>query len=679
VNLTDSSALTINTVGGTNNLTTNGAGGITLTDTNASGITTTATNGGISAGNNPVVLQANAMTFNGAVSAGTSTMALTANVGGISEATTSAITTALLTGSALGSVNLAGTTNAITALGVIGTPFNDAGQAFSLTDASALTVNGVTANTVALTAPSFTIPGALTGTTSVGLTANIGGMTESGSVTTALLTGGATANVALTGTNVIPSIGPFTVTGGSFSLTDTGSFAFNGAVSATNVTATTGGTGAIAVNTTVAAAPTGGTLTLVSGSGGIAVNGGATLSGATVDLTTSGGGVTEASSGTIATGLMQSPGGVVGAVALPGLGNAIASIGNFTVLAGSGTFGLFTTGPLTVSGTLNAQSVSLEATGNISIPGAVVDPPAGSVTLVSDNGSISETGTLIAALLTGNAAGTVDLAGATPTINQVATLGNFTANGSFILNDGVNLLLNGVVSAATININDGTNTISLGNGGFNTSGANRPPGSLLASQLPPNSITTQGAYLSAGSVIQTGSSFTVNNPYSTQESILSIALPTSGGGTLQFSSSGLDAPSTWLILSVGNGQAGGPINVKALDFVYAPPPGRANFTGSIDGLNGQAAAAAAFIEPQPNANFRVNGCPIHSINCVLLATQSIPATPPLTEIIIGAPFNPQNTEDLVLPVVSDERYEMLPCNGPNPPQGCVVETQPMQH
>ena len=221
-------------------------------------------------------------------------------------------------------------------------------------------------------------------------------------------------------------------------------------------------------------------------------------------------------------------------------------------------------------------------------------------------------------------------------------MGTFTvtgANSSFALNDGANLLINGVISAATITIHDGSDTISLGNGGFVTSGATRPTTALMLNQLPPNGTTTLGAYLYGGSVLQTGSSFTVTNQNGTPESVLAIILPLTGGGTVQFSASGLDAPNTWLIISVGNGQAGGMIDVKAFDFAYSPPPGRADFTGTIDGDSGDAAAGVAFIEPQPNASFRIDGCPIHSVNCALLATQGVPTTNPANDINLGAPLN----------------------------------------
>ena len=96
----------------------------------------------------------------------------------------------------------------------------------------------------------------------------------------------------------------------------------------------------------------------------------------------------------------------------------------------------------------------------------------------------------------------------------------------------------------------------------------------------------------------------------------------------------------------------------------------------VDGFTGAAAAGVSFIVPQPNPNFRIDGCPIHSVNCNLLATQGVPASSPLNDITLGAPLNTENPEDLVLPVVSDERYELVPCNDPNAAAGCPADVQP---
>ena len=61
---------------------------------------------------------------------------------------------------------------------------------------------------------------------------------------------------------------------------------------------------------------------------------------------------------------------------------------------------------------------------------------------------------------------------------------------------------------------------------------------------------------------------------------------------------------------------------------------------------------------------------------MLLATEGVPVANPADEINIGAPLNTQNPEDLVLPVVSDERYELVPCDDPNAVEGCPAVPKP---
>ena len=75
VSLTDSAALTINTVGATNNLTAN-AGGITIVDTNSNGITLNATNGALSASSGGISLTADAMALSAPVTAPGQTVTL---------------------------------------------------------------------------------------------------------------------------------------------------------------------------------------------------------------------------------------------------------------------------------------------------------------------------------------------------------------------------------------------------------------------------------------------------------------------------------------------------------------------------------------------------------------------------------------------------------------------------
>lgn len=161
-----------------------------------------------------------------------------------------------------------------------------------------------------------------------------------------------------------------------------------------------------------------------------------------------------------------------GAWTLP-LNNTVANLGSITassfdltdgialnvggMVNGGSSATIADTGALTIGGGISATAVNLSAD-SITIPGLVTDGGAGTVNLVANTGTISETGTLIAGVLTGTAYGTADLLGAGPSINQVATLGTsgsldvagqgFTAS-SFALRDGAALTVAGTVSATS--------------------------------------------------------------------------------------------------------------------------------------------------------------------------------------------------------------------------------------
>jgi hypothetical protein len=117
---------------------------------------------------------------------------------------------------------------------------------------------------------------------------------------------------------------------------------------------------------------------------------------------------------------------------------------------------------------------------------------------------------------------------------------------------------------------------------------------------------------------------------------------------------GLD---TWLILAMSNGsRTTGNIDVASLDVVFTGVAGGTSLTGIVGGLGGDEAAGAADLSPVANSVFQINGCPIGSVNCVLITTASIPAAPPLRDIFIGTISNPTDEEDLLLPLVSDQEY-----------------------
>jgi hypothetical protein len=328
-----------------------------------------------------------------------------------------------------------------------------------------------------------------------------------------------------------------------------------------------------------------------------------------------------------------------------GSGLTLADTGNLTVdgpVSAGPSATMTDTGTLTVAGSLAGVLVRLSA-GAIAIPGTI--DASGSLTLLSGS-TIGETGQIVTPLLTGSSSGATSLAGS----NQIAEINGFSANG-LTVNDSTNLLLSGTLTSPLIVIDDAGSQITLGNNArIVTGGVARPPGTIT--KPPPTS--DGGAFLTAG-FRQVGNSFVTGlggGP--------SILVITAGPGqSVAFDPvGGLQAPGTWLVLNLATGvQASGNVFVKALDVIYPGVGlGSANLFGAINGNNGPVAAGGGQIVPTTNANYRFNNCPIASVNCVLLPVEGIPAANPLNEFNVTATTNPNDEEDLLLPVVSDQDY-----------------------
>ena len=153
-------------------------------------------------------------------------------------------------------------------------------------------------------------------------------------LTAATLSGTAVSGVSLTDPNVISDLGSFGVSSGAFALNDSGlpggfasgDLTVSGLVSATSVTIT--GAPTITVSGTISGAG----VSLASGIRGIHLMDASELvSGGTVDLSTTGGGVTQVAGGTIDAGTLLSSGSIVGAAILQGTANLIGTISGVSV------------------------------------------------------------------------------------------------------------------------------------------------------------------------------------------------------------------------------------------------------------------------------------------------------------------------------------------------------------
>ncbi|MGH3262911.1 MAG: beta strand repeat-containing protein, partial [Trebonia sp.] len=357
----------------------------------------------------------------------------------LTETTGSIIGNGTLTGQLAGAAQL-GNPNAFAVLGNFTAP-----TGLSLTDTEALSVNGavnagpsaiillgnnplsvlagseVTAGNITLSAGSMAVDGLVHGGTSVALFSGAGNVTEDGTgtiVTPGTLTGNISGNAVLNGpSNVIAVLGSF-VAGGSITLDAIDALSIAGPVTAGTLTAgapiAVTDAGALSVPGVMNA----GSITLTADS--IALTG--TLQGtAAVDLVTTTGDLIEEGVGTIDLPTGTLTGAIAGSAALDG-SNTIGALGSFlatgsiildnahsldvvsTVSAGPSM--LLNTGSndLTVAagGLVNAGSVTLDG-GNLLLYGDVSGAQAVSL---GARGTISETGALDTALLTGSATAT---------------------------------------------------------------------------------------------------------------------------------------------------------------------------------------------------------------------------------------------------------------------------------
>ena len=617
--------------------------------------------GGVSAA--AIALQGTSITIPGVVTAGvTGSVQLIATNGTISG--TGALIAGTLSGSSTGATSLTGATATANQVAAIGN-FTAAG--FTLNDGVPLSVTGVLnggpfvtifdsglisvvggieAASISLTGASIDIPGLLTdgGSGTVSLVASGGTISETGELIAGTLSGSSTGATTLSGAfataNQVATLTQFsagifmlndgeglTITGavaagGSFALTDTGNLTITGAasISAGGISISDTGSATIAgvvTSSSALAMTTSGVLTmsgLVSGQSGVTIdnNGAMTITGSVISPAGAVG-ITERGPLNIA-GLVSGQSGV-----------SIAETGAMTisgsVISAGGTAGILDNGALTVVGTVFGQSgLSLVATGDMTLSGQ-----------------------------SGSSAGTVSITDAG--VLSLNSTSSVTSPGTLTITDRNAINLGGQLSAPKIVIDNGAGTLNILPGtAVQTSGVTRPQGVLTQAQLPVSATSSSGFFITTGQLVQTGV-LTVAGAPST------MRIDASTGVSFAPSPSGLQAPNTWLILGLSNGaKATGGVNVLALDTVFTGLGSGAQLSGSVGGLGGNAAAGAARISPGSNSTFRINGCPISSVNCVLLTTQGIPTASPLNSFVIGSLFDPNDQDDLLLPLVSDAVY-----------------------
>ena len=416
----------------------------------------------------------------------------------------SMVNVANLSGKAVNSAILDSSSNSIVSFG----SFTVSNGSLLLKDSAPLTVSGPVAagaDIILVSAGPLTISSDLTAHPKTGSLDLVAGATmtqTTGSITGNKLTGSASSAAFTSSLNQINNLGPFATSSG-FSLSDSVPLTVVGAVS-------TGSGGSIALrmdsltisapvtaqNGTVAIAPlttargmsldftsSGTTLSLLQSdlnqinAGTVALgslDGGANLLAASFTVNSpmtfngiagilglfASGSISEVGAGALTVATLTGKTGInallAGSNSINALGNFVAASGfaltdapGLTVNAGSAVNGgtnvtITDSGLLTITGSVLGTTVDLTGS-NIDIPGSVDGPS--SVSLKATPGGINETGSLATGLLTGSAATSATLSGATPTANLISNLGPFTdTSGGFSLATAGPLTVAGAVT-----------------------------------------------------------------------------------------------------------------------------------------------------------------------------------------------------------------------------------------
>ncbi len=442
-----------------------GAPTLTVSGTIGSGPTMTLTAGG-----GGIVLNAGDVLSGGTIGLNTSGGGVTQDPAGTIAAGT------LLTNSGLaGTVNLAGTANAIAAIGSVTVTGGD----FRLLDTGSLTASGpLSAANIGLTAGTIGVAGAINAGTVLALSATGGNIDQTGgSIGAVTLTGGAATSATMTQTgNLIGTLAAFSTAAG-FALTDNESLTVAGPVKdigATSTLSLTTKAGDLILAGTVSAANV---LDIVS-AGTIGQSGG-TIGAGTLNGSALASASFVSGNSIVSLGTFNAPNGftLTDATGLSITGPVTSNSGS--VVVNTGTFGLGVPGTIVASSaTLSAGSIVLG--GSLHVAGAAAlfagGGNAGTVDISTLAGGLTQgsSGTLIAGILTSGSgiAGAATLAGTT---NQIGTIAALSATGGLTVVDNQGLTLAGLVNAGTNGIAD----ITVASGGLTQSGL----GTLIAQAL----------------------------------------------------------------------------------------------------------------------------------------------------------------------------------------------------
>ena len=354
--------------------------------------------------------------------------------------------------------------------------------------------------------------------------------------------------------------------------------------------------------------------------------------------------------GALRAGTLTSLGTVTGSVSLGGA-NTIVTLNDFSVVGGPLFFA--DNGGLRITGLVSAPSITLDPP-SLSIEGTIATP--GNFVL-GGTGNVTETGAIDAGTLSSRGAitGPVTLDGA----NRIGTLGAFNDQGHvFALANDAPLTLLGPVVAGAVTISARQELILDGSagGGLFIDGQPLPKGGLITPRSAVDSVLT----VSGGAtqtLLQTGT-FSINTgPVAAgygldghHSTVFVTLLPTA---LVTFSN--LQAPTTDMVLSPGDGNVAGQINLGYL-LIVGTAAQQVRLFGQLGKLGGAAAAHNGGVQPIPQIRYTINACVIGSVNCTTIPIEVPPPTNPLDNFDIGPPKKRRLDRHVRLPNIATKDY-----------------------
>jgi hypothetical protein len=179
----------------------------------------------------------------------------------------------------------------------------------------------------------------------------------------------------------------------------------------------------------------------------------------------------------------------------------------------------------------------------------------------------------------------------------------------------------------------------------------KPPGIVFLPRLPDPIPGTAGAVLETGSDSLTAQSITVT-PLNTPNATLALRLPETGG-TMTIGQ--LRAPLTDVTLDLGiGGRATANIEIRNLTVLGGG--GGTTLRGTVRGFGGSSAASVAGLGPRASSEYRINDCPLASVNCVQIVVTLPVSTNPLAALTTIVAQEDRDDADTFVPNVAEKDF-----------------------